>query len=94
MYNPAKESVSGKGTLRETGRAEANWPAEPKPLCHRCARGPGPVPLIKCQKKGCELFYCRRCLTCACKYSKKAASALPTPDWECPRCRRRCTCKK
>jgi len=62
------------------------------PVCHRCHRNAAQTELIKCETKTCDEHFCRKCLISSCKYSKKAANALPIPDWACPVCRNRCSC--
>ncbi len=60
--------------------------------CHSCKCDSNIDQLVRCRNPGCGLFYCRRCLTSRYKYSRAKAANLPTLNWQCPVCCKRCYC--
>ncbi len=62
--------------------------------CHYCKASTEGCKLVRCKNGNCGLCYCRKCLTGQYKYSKRAAKALPTPTWKCPRCTNKCVCRE
>jgi hypothetical protein len=63
-----------------------------KRLCHSCKCDFPLEFLVPCRNTCCNRLYCRKCLTSRYKYSRVKASHLPTPNWKCPVCTRRCWC--
>ena len=63
-------------------------------LCHHCGESKREGKIIECQNPPCEEAYCSSCLTKYFKYSKKIVKRLPSATWLCPKCSRKCTCKK
>lgn len=63
-----------------------------KRRCHSCKCEAQIECLVGCRNPSCKLLYCRKCLTSRYKFSKAKASTLPTLNWRCPVCTRRCFC--
>jgi hypothetical protein len=63
-----------------------------KRICHSCKCEADGELLVPCRAEGCHKFFCRRCLTSRYKFSKAKASHLPSQNWRCPACTRRCYC--
>lgn len=64
-----------------------------RPLCHFCKRLCSPDTFIPCKTPSCGRLFCHKCLTSRYKYSKAKVSRLPTPNWKCPFCTRKCACE-
>lgn len=63
-----------------------------RPLCHFCRRLCSLDTSIPCKTPSCGKLFCHKCLTSRYKYSKAKVSRLPTPNWKCPYCTKRCAC--
>ena len=63
-----------------------------KRICHSCKCETEGNFLVPCHAEGCHKFFCRRCLTSRYKFSKAKAAHLPSFNWRCPACTRRCYC--
>ena len=65
-----------------------------KRRCHSCKCDFPLDDLAPCRNLCCGLLYCRKCLTSRYKYSRVKAANLPTFNWKCPVCTRRCFCSE
>jgi len=63
-----------------------------KRICHSCKCEIGEAFAVPCRAEGCHKFFCQKCLTSRYKYSKAKAASLPSLNWRCPVCTRRCYC--
>jgi hypothetical protein len=63
-----------------------------KRRCHSCKCDFPTECLVSCRNMCCKLLYCRKCLTSRYKYSKAKSANLPTLNWKCPVCTRKCYC--
>jgi len=65
-----------------------------KRRCHSCKCEVAESLLVPCKMECCHKFFCLKCLTSRYKYSKAKASTLPSINWKCPVCTRRCYCNE
>jgi len=66
--------------------------AQPRRFCHYCTNTGPPRFMVLCQV-GCDLSFCRKCLTRYYKYSRTKCSKLPSVNWRCPVCTKKCQCE-
>ncbi len=64
-----------------------------KRRCHSCKCEIDEELSVPCRGENCHLFFCQKCLTSRYKYSKVKAASLPSLNWRCPVCTRRCFCE-
>ena len=62
-------------------------------FCHRCSQIRPPRFLVACQNS-CGMYFCKKCLIRYYKYSREKCSKLPSPNWKCPACSKKCGCQK
>lgn len=67
--------------------------AQPRRFCHYCNYTGPPRFMVLCQV-GCDLSFCRKCLTRYYKYSRTKCSKLPSVNWRCPVCTKKCQCEE
>ena len=63
-----------------------------KRRCHSCKCDIAEAFSVPCRADHCHKFFCQKCLTSRYKYSKAKAASLPSINWKCPVCTRRCFC--
>ena len=63
-----------------------------KRRCHSCKQEFAESQSVACREDHCCKFFCQRCLTSRYKYSKTKAATLPSLNWKCPVCTKRCFC--
>ncbi len=63
-----------------------------KRRCHSCKCEIAEALSVPCRSDHCHKFFCQKCLTSRYKYSKAKAATLPSLNWKCPVCTRRCFC--
>ncbi len=62
--------------------------------CHSCGNDIAEALSVPCRGEQCHLVFCQKCLTSRYKYSRVKASSLPSINWRCPVCTKRCYCSE
>ncbi|KAL2863041.1 putative JmjC domain protein [Aspergillus lucknowensis] len=84
------EAPSPPAKRRKTGRSEKSTPKSKAPRCHICKYAEPTWKLASCSNPKCSLKYCYGSLFRA--FNMLPQEILETIGWECPRCRKICSC--